>query len=923
MTKFTSTFIKNISLGIVAWAFCLPSFSQFSKSTAINDTLLNIDKDTSLSRKKQRALNLKKEFEDLKLDEDSVYARILQKIGSYEFLANKRLATSNAITLTEAAIRINSTGKKNSAPARCANAYTNLAIYYESLNMYYLAAQYFDSAIICQRKYNVPELSELKLLYDKAQMLFRIGDYERANEQLNLAITTALTRKDSSRLQRMYNQKAQANLEDHLEQALADIETAERLSKISDTTEALNTMLIKANILAKKNDFLNATALFNTAIKQRPNTTDYIQISDDYTDLGNMYLNNMHDYKRAKSCYLNAISYALKANNAERLSKGSINLEQWNFKQEKYKDAAYYCIEALKYLHVNINEDILANPSALQLARVGNKELILAILGNKTELLLKLYTLTKTKTYLSACIETALLTDTIITQVRHQQLGENSKLYWRNRTREFFTHAMEACYLAYDAKLAFYFMEKSRAVLLSDKLNELGASTHLPRQEIIKEQELKIAVIKGQYKFDTLDSKAREYAVQQASLLKAKEMLDRYIKSLEKDYPVYYQYKYADEVPTLPDLQITLRKNNESFVHYFMNDTVAYILGITPTKTGLVKLGKGQFDSRQLLNFLQLCSAEPGLNSQFNAFASQSYELYKMLFRPLDIPEGKVVICPDNFFLPFDALSRDSTGHNFLINNYVFSYVFSARLLLRNIYSRQAGEDFIGFAPVSFKAYHGLPDLKQSADALKQSASHYNKIKLFTNGDASRRTFMDAVSGYNIVNIFSHALADTSHNEPRLYMADSIIYLSELQLIFNPGTKLVVLSACQTNVGKNAKGEGIFSLARGFALAGVPAVVTTLWNADEKSIYAISQKFHEYISQGMRKDEALQKAKLYFIENSESNKPFPYYWANMMLIGNQDPIKLSANHQVWWWVAQGIFILALYLLLRNRRKNHC
>src|SRR5205809_2653246 len=107
-------------------------------------------------------------------------------------------------------------------------------------------------------------------------------------------------------------------------------------------------------------------------------------------------------------------------------------------------------------------------------------------------------------------------------------------------------------------------------------------------------------------------------------------------------------------------------------------------------------------------------------------------------------------------------------------------------------------------------------------------------------------------------------------------MQDSVIHLSELQLLKNPATKLVLLSACQTNVGKAATGEGIYSLARGFATAGISSVAATLWKADEQTIYIVSEKFNEYLSKGMSKDEALQKAKLYFTEsNANSEKLLP------------------------------------------------
>ncbi|MGN6355569.1 MAG: CHAT domain-containing protein, partial [Parafilimonas sp.] len=151
-------------------------------------------------------------------------------------------------------------------------------------------------------------------------------------------------------------------------------------------------------------------------------------------------------------------------------------------------------------------------------------------------------------------------------------------------------------------------------------------------------------------------------------------------------------------------------------------------------------------------------------------------------------------------------------------------------------------------------------------------------------------------------------------------MWDSVIHLSELQLLNNPATQLVLLSACETNVGKNATGEGVYSLARGFAAAGIPAIAATLWKADEQSIYKISKKFNQYLSEGMNKDEALQKAKLYFIKNSGKEKLLPYYWANMVLIGNTDAVNVdAANHNyIWWIILAGI--AAIFLFFYTRRK---
>jgi CHAT domain-containing protein len=150
-----------------------------------------------------------------------------------------------------------------------------------------------------------------------------------------------------------------------------------------------------------------------------------------------------------------------------------------------------------------------------------------------------------------------------------------------------------------------------------------------------------------------------------------------------------------------------------------------------------------------------------------------------------------------------------------------------------------------------------------------------------------------------------------------------MIHLSELQLLNRPATKLVVLSACQTNVGKSATGEGVYSLARGFASAGVPSISATLWKADEHTIYTISERLHYYLSTGMRKDEALQKAKLDFLRSNRGEKNLPYYWANMILIGKPTPIALSVVSYHWWFVGVGIVILILIIaifLIKRRYK---
>ena len=154
-----------------------------------------------------------------------------------------------------------------------------------------------------------------------------------------------------------------------------------------------------------------------------------------------------------------------------------------------------------------------------------------------------------------------------------------------------------------------------------------------------------------------------------------------------------------------------------------------------------------------------------------------------------------------------------------------------------------------------------------------------------------------------------------------------MILLSELQLVNKTATKLIVLSACQTNAGRNLYGEGIFSLARGFSAAGIPSVAATQWEADEQAIYAITEKFNEFIAQGLNKDEALQKAKLFYMGQAGNGNKLPYYWADMILIGNTEPIKFAPL--LPWYRGPilevvglvTVVMLGLWALLRRRRRK--
>ena len=128
-------------------------------------------------------------------------------------------------------------------------------------------------------------------------------------------------------------------------------------------------------------------------------------------------------------------------------------------------------------------------------------------------------------------------------------------------------------------------------------------------------------------------------------------------------------------------------------------------------------------------------------------------------------------------------------------------------------------------------------------------------------------------------------------------------------LLFNPGddrnpfwqtfeifnaripSDLVVLSACETGLGKVFRGEGLIGLARAFFYAGAASVCATLWSVEDESTAELMERFYGYLlkhgndnNSAIDKSEALRLAQLDLIKHGEGLS-HPYYWAAFVLIG--------------------------------------
>jgi len=160
--------------------------------------------------------------------------------------------------------------------------------------------------------------------------------------------------------------------------------------------------------------------------------------------------------------------------------------------------------------------------------------------------------------------------------------------------------------------------------------------------------------------------------------------------------------------------------------------------------------------------------------------------------------------------------------------------------------------------------------------------------------DASRRTVLDgALADYRIVHFAVHAFVSSRFPElsglvlslidRRRAAQEGFLQTNEISQL-KLGADLVVLSACQTALGQEVRGEGMVGLTRAFMVTGVPTVVATLWPVADRATAELMKTFYTaLLDRKLSAADALREA-----QDSLRRQPrwsAPYYWAAFTLQG--------------------------------------
>jgi CHAT domain-containing protein/tetratricopeptide (TPR) repeat protein len=476
---------------------------------------------------------------------------------------------------------------------------------------------------------------------------------------------------------------------------------------------------------------------------------------------------------------------------------------------------------------------------------------------------------------------------------------------------------------------AFAFVENNKATVLQAGLKNLELSTipGLPASLVSEEKKWRTLLAKlnilALQTYDSLSLALIQKKIHETelSLAAVQDKLD--------ENPLYHDLKFVPASTNLDSLQKNLRGNDQAILSYYYTDSSLICFYILKNEKGFscLPLDKKLFSTiTSLRRELQTPEAS-GRKALQEAGAVLFQQLIAPVYEKIN-DKKKLVIIPFNeiSYVPFEMLLNPA-DQSLLLRKFAISYNYSASFISNKKDNQKRPYEVLAMAPYSVSTEDLI------LPALPASAAEINDLpgKQLYGAQASKEKFALLAGQYPVLHLATHAVANDT-NLLGSYIefyglkkdADSVhrLYEQEIYTLDLKTSRLVILSACETGSGLLVNGEGVMSLSRAFSYAGCKSVVTSLWKADELSTSFICKRLHEHLQKGLAIDEALQKAKIDYLENSEIADRYknPAYWAHLVLIGDDIPMVEPANHWFIWAILITVFLGVTVLVEKKRNQ---
>jgi CHAT domain-containing protein len=269
--------------------------------------------------------------------------------------------------------------------------------------------------------------------------------------------------------------------------------------------------------------------------------------------------------------------------------------------------------------------------------------------------------------------------------------------------------------------------------------------------------------------------------------------------------------------------------------------------------------------------------------------------LYDVLIAPAQAEVDRadtLVLVPaaELYYLPIHALGRATAdgSMNFLIEQKRFAYLASADLL--NAVTTTTARRTQGSQPL---LAFGNPDgsLPAASDEVAALGKMFANASVVTGKDATVARVAQSSAGTDYVHFATHGFINSLEpKESHLLLAGDPGRLSVKDIVEDnyklsfDGTRLVTLSACETNLGGFDPSAVYSSLSRAFAKAGAPTVIASLWSVNDVSTNQTMQAFYKELSGGQSKAESMRRAQLSVMRDPRF--AHPYFWAPFVVMGD-------------------------------------
>ena len=461
---------------------------------------------------------------------------------------------------------------------------------------------------------------------------------------------------------------------------------------------------------------------------------------------------------------------------------------------------------------------------------------------------------------------------------------------------------------------AFLYAERSKNVILKEQSNLKTLAELHPnnkdlqlQKQLISEQE---TLINQLIRLQITGENPNEIENINSKLATITIELKNYNEEIQKQFKTEIEKELS-----ISDLYAKIKNDKAQLVYFFWGNQSVYQFQISDNKMVWNQINLEAKFTENLKKFIHFFDDASLINNNIQLFTKTSFELFEALqFSNLEKSKNTIII-PDGLlnFVAFDALVTQKTTSKkyseipFLVHQNKLAYQTNATFYIKNTPTEKQNT-IVGFFPIFENTNAELLYSKEEAKALLPF-----KALLFMNEKATKANFLKNSSQYSILHLSTHGTSGSFSEPATLVFYDDLMLLNELYALQNCHPQLVVLSACETGIGKLQKGEGAMSIARAFQYAGAENILFSLWKINDYASAQLMTNFYEDYAKSNSFFEANYNSKIAYLENSDiaNAKKSPYYWSAFVYYGAVDSAE---NNYLYYLFFGGIAIIILFLI---------